>query len=555
MVPERFNRMLLLLYMLLASLVISTIVLCLVPPVSRDALIHHLTIPKLYLQMGEIFEIPSLGFSYYPMNLDLLYMIPLAFNNDIAPKYIHLTFALLTAWLIYTYLKEKLNRTYALLGSIFFLSIPVILKLSITVYVDLGLIFFTTASLLLLFRWIEKKYQMRYLIYSAICCGMAVGTKYNGLISLLLLSFFAPFLYSRSGGTKSSNLTALKYGSIFLLTAITIASPWFLRNYLWTSNPLYPLFESIFNPGSQQTATGGMDIFTLRRHFFNESLAQILLLPIRVFFEGQDHNPQYFDGKLNPFLLFLPFLAFFRQKMKPWVQREKKAMLAFCILFFLFALFQSGMRIRYISPIIPFLVILSMFGLQNITGFAEQNSKVSIKTAGHSLAFFLVISMLVYNGIYLIGQFRYVQPLQYISGTVSRETYIANYYPEYPLIQYINKQPRSTLKTLCLFLGDRGYYMDFPYTFEVPTTRHSPFTRLLAKSSTPETIQTTLLQNQYQQILLRNDLTTSWLNTLGENQRIIVSFFQNNLELMYSRNGYSLFRIKPVTHRHQQITQ
>ena len=57
-----------------------------VPPTSRDALTHHLAVPKLYLQHGGIYEIPWLEFSYYPMNLDLLYMIPLAFGNDIIPK-------------------------------------------------------------------------------------------------------------------------------------------------------------------------------------------------------------------------------------------------------------------------------------------------------------------------------------------------------------------------------------------------------------------------------------------------------------------------------------
>ncbi len=70
---------------LLAVIVISIVILAYVPPVSRDALTHHLAIPKLYLKHGGIYEIPSVKFSYYPMNLDLLYMIPLYFGNDIIP--------------------------------------------------------------------------------------------------------------------------------------------------------------------------------------------------------------------------------------------------------------------------------------------------------------------------------------------------------------------------------------------------------------------------------------------------------------------------------------
>ena len=79
---------------LLVSLIVSIIILSCVPPVSKDALIHHLAVPKLYLKHGGVYEIPFMVFSYYPMNLDLIYMIPLYFGNDIAPKFVHFLFPL-----------------------------------------------------------------------------------------------------------------------------------------------------------------------------------------------------------------------------------------------------------------------------------------------------------------------------------------------------------------------------------------------------------------------------------------------------------------------------
>ena len=77
-----------------------------VPPISRDALNHHLAIPKMYLLHGGMYEIPSMHYSYFPMNVDLLYLLPLYFKNEIAAKYIHFFFALLTAGLLYRYLKD-----------------------------------------------------------------------------------------------------------------------------------------------------------------------------------------------------------------------------------------------------------------------------------------------------------------------------------------------------------------------------------------------------------------------------------------------------------------
>jgi len=102
---------------LVLILIASVIILSWVPPVSRDALIHHLTVPKLYLKNGGIFEIPFMDFSYYPMNLDLLYLIPLYFGNDIIPKFIHFSFALLTACLVFCYLRRRINSIYAMIGS------------------------------------------------------------------------------------------------------------------------------------------------------------------------------------------------------------------------------------------------------------------------------------------------------------------------------------------------------------------------------------------------------------------------------------------------------
>ena len=240
--------------MLIAFLILvtCTLLLALVPPTSRDALTHHLFIPKLYIEHGGIYEISSIPFSYYPMNLDLLYMIPLYFGNDIIPKFIHYFFALLTAWLIYKYLKNRTNSNYATIGSLFFLSIPIIVKLSITVYVDLGLTFFTTASLLLIFAWLDSDYKLRYLIFAGIFCGLAVGTKYNGLISLFLLPLFVPVLYIRSkGGIDVSNSKSIGFSLIFFAAAILIASPWFIRNYVWTGNPIYPLHDSLIQKESQ----------------------------------------------------------------------------------------------------------------------------------------------------------------------------------------------------------------------------------------------------------------------------------------------------------------
>ena len=91
------------------------IIFNLTPPISRDALIHHLAVPKLWLKHGEFYEIPWAEYSYYPMYINLLYTVCLYFKNDIVPKFIHLAFGLGTGWLIYSYLKETGTHLHPLI--------------------------------------------------------------------------------------------------------------------------------------------------------------------------------------------------------------------------------------------------------------------------------------------------------------------------------------------------------------------------------------------------------------------------------------------------------
>ena len=194
-----------------------------------------------------------------------------------------------------------------------------------------------------------------------------MGTKYNALITTALLTLFVPIISARQG--KRSFFRPARHGLLFLLVALLVFSPWMARNYAWKQNPVYPLFDRVFNPlknkGSQnevgQTSyiRSGPGIFVIREGIYHEAWWEIALVPFRIFFEGEDGSPKHFDGKLNPFLLFFSVFAFWRMgEDEENLRKEKKVMLSFVSLFFAIAFFTSDLRIRYIAPIIPVLVVL-----------------------------------------------------------------------------------------------------------------------------------------------------------------------------------------------------
>jgi 4-amino-4-deoxy-L-arabinose transferase-like glycosyltransferase len=168
------------------------------------------------------------------MNVDLLYLVPLLFGNDLVPALIHLIFGLGTGALIYATLKNQAGKVWGILGLLLFASTPMVMRLSITAYVDLGMIFFTTAAVLSYLRWRDGRYEnARWLFLSAVCMGLAAGTKYNALISWLFLGGAVFFLYARDTGKQ---LQAIRWGVIFSLVALAVASPWFVKNLILKSD-------------------------------------------------------------------------------------------------------------------------------------------------------------------------------------------------------------------------------------------------------------------------------------------------------------------------------
>ncbi len=562
------------LLLLVSAVIGAIIVLSWVPPVSRDALTHHLAVPKLYLQQGGIYEIPAIPYSYYPMNLDLLYIVPLYFKNDIVPKFIHFAFGLLTAWLLFVYLRKRINTLWALGGVLFFLSLPLIVKLSISVYVDLGLVFFSTASTLSIFKWVESRFKLRFLILAAVCCGLALGTKYNGLIVLFILTLFIPLVFishstnrvketkrEMHGRRAQTQLKALGLGAIYCSIALLVFSPWMIRNYIWKANPVYPLFDRFFNAprtvevekseGNGRVNAGDQSSniiragstrwgpLAIRKIVYNESWWDIALVPVRIFFQGRDDDPRYFDGKLNPFLLLLPFFAFFQIKRDPaGIRIEKKFLLFFSILFILYTFLQKDMRIRYIAPTIVPLVILSTFGLCRLHGYLTRKWPRSTWRPAEIGVMVLATMIFFINAVYITHLFNQVDPFSYMSGRVERDTYITRHRPEYAVIQYANRHLPGDAKLLVLFMGNRRYYSDRDLTFGI-----NLFRNIVKNAESARAAKKDLQHRGFTHLLIRYDLFNQWTEKQfnDREKRVLQTFFTGDAEPIFSKNGYGLF--------------
>ena len=518
---------------LLAAWTVCLILLAAVPPVSRDALTHHLLVPRLYLEHGGIYEIPHIPFSYYPMNLDLLYLVPLALGSDIGAKYVHMAFGFLTAAWIAVHLRRRLGPGWGLPGALLFLTLPVVVKLSITAYVDLGLVFFSTAALLALVRWLESGHRARHLIAAGIWCGLAMGTKPNGMVVFVLLGLAAAFM----GNRRWPLVKTAGWALAFALAALIVFSPWMVRNLHWNVSPIYPLQLPRW-PLAQDQASDeaeprpvGINHFIYRHLAFGESGWRIAAVPLRVFFEGRDDDPQYFDGRLNPYLLIFPLAALWPGRRRdPVHDRELYLLAGFSFCYLMIAFFGTDMRIRYLAPIYGPLTILGVYGIARLArGWRDAAAPAWRRLAVGGL----VTLLLVLNAVYLSGLFQRVRPLDYLSGRLDRDAYLARHLAEYPVLQYANANLAPEARILALYLGNRLYY----------SRRHTVdgigiFARAMQAAGGAEDVCRRLRQAGFTHLIVRHDLFAKWVeNNCDEACRQRLGDFARQYLKPLHRNG------------------
>jgi hypothetical protein len=516
---------------LLLAIFLVEAVLGLLPPTSRDELTHHLAIPKLYAKAGRVIEVPMAPYSYYPMLVDMLFTPWVYWGLDFVPKWIHALFGGLTGLLLYAYLARRMSALYGLLGWFFFQSTPVILRLSHWGYVDLGITFYTTASLLCLLRWCEEREAPSWLALSALSLGFALATKPNGLVAALLIALLF-ILALVKPPRKKLPVICREIVCVATLTLLPFL-PWLIKNWWQTGNPLFPFFGGLFAATSAGGQAGvgfaGIGIFAKRELLFGESVWQIAALPLRLFFFGQDDNPQYFDGVLTPILiLFLPWA--FQGK---WLE-DKQWLASFALLLLLYGIFLVDMRIRYILAIVPLLAILLVFAVFNIY----------LRIKRPAILFAGLLGFAVWHGAYLWKYVAAAHPFGYLSGEVSRTEYLTRALPDYAAFDYINRETPAAAKIYLLFVGRRAYYCEREY-FHDGGDLPGFLTGAIRAAKNAEQIEQSLRQNQITHLMAREDLLARFLsnNLTPDQARLWNEFAGRALKLGFRERGYAVYQL------------
>jgi hypothetical protein len=190
-------------------------------------------------------------------------------------------------------------------------------------------------------------------------------------------------------------------------------------------------------------------------------------------------------------------------------------------------------------------VILSVFGLKKLSDIVSKFGSTIHQKLGGAVIFLIILFSLWPNARYIFTQYKYVKPFDYLNGTLSRDKYIEKFRKEYPVMRYINENLPQDARILFFYLGNRGYYCDREYVFDMQKGI-SMLWEVVKKSNSPEEVFTELKNRRITHLLIRYDIFDRWVkNDFKDRERTIVGqFFKKYVKSLYFKSGYGVYSLE-----------
>ncbi|MBN1899760.1 glycosyltransferase family 39 protein [Candidatus Sumerlaeota bacterium] len=377
--PDRFREIRginLLAVVILCLLLVYALYYAMAPPFSWDAQVYHLLIPKIYWLEKGFTSIPLNAYSNMPHNQELLYLAAMLLGDDVVSKLVHFLMAFILSLSMYAFARRYFNTRTGLLAPLLFLCNPAVYAQLGIAYIDVGLALFCFWMMVCLVEYFRSG-KTGYIIGMGIFCGMAMGSKYTMIYAFTsgtILLLFSPYILLRGddfSGAKSGIdriiRKQIRAFGIFFATSIILLIPWWIKNYLFTGNPVYPMMFSVFG-GREWSAQQSAWLIDWQRSIgMGRSLIDYILLLVRIFLPGEKlYGYRGFAGNLYPWILItLPF---------GFMVRENRGIIRIFLLFFALFFIQWSMgsqQIRFLIPALVFPALVAGAGIDRLSRIRE----------------------------------------------------------------------------------------------------------------------------------------------------------------------------------------
>lgn len=490
------------------------------PEVRYDALAAHLPIAREFARVGAIVEMRQNAASYFQLNGDLLFAMGMTLvPGEAVPKLLHFLAGATACFLTYDLGARLWNARVGLAGAAVAAGTPLVWWVGGAAYTDLWVVLFAVGLAAALERYARRPGPGRALLVGLLA-GAALGVKVTA--SAVVLPGVAAFLLmarrTRADRSLWPDLLALAVG------LAATGAYWYLRAWLLTGNPVFPLFNEVFK--SPLAGPGG-GLPALPVQGTGRSPVDLLLIPWRVTrFPGRFVE----DGTLGiVYLILLPatLLAVARRQVPRWLAGVLGAS---GLIWFV-----TAQYLRFLLPVLPLAALVGAAGL-----FAEPRRG----PGALSSALVLTVGLALGAGAWIAPALSYF-PWQVAARRLSRTAYLEQRVAGFNVADYA----RRALPASARIYGageDKAYYYD---RFFVPLSWYGRlFGRdlrdaVLAAESGQE-VRTVLTRAGFTHLVVypQYPLIVRWRRPGGWLAR--EAFGEDGPRLEYADGGYYLFDLR-----------
>ena len=408
------------------------------PPWDYDGLMYHLVGPRAFLNAGRLYPVPESFFLNGPLTGEMLFTLGMAFGDDVFPKLLHFTWGLLLVAATYAAGRRWVGGRGGWLSAVVLLSVPALPVWAAFAYIDVTWSVFEFLALMAAVIWWSSR-SPRWLVFSGLMAGLAMGTKYLGMMGFGVIGLFIAGASLLRGGWKSFLTSSLTFG----MPAIVVACPWYVKNAIWLGNPVFPLFF-----GARGWSAGHLEMYSAFLSSFGvgRSALDYLLLPWNVYAQhaafGATMNRIDVPGLLFPALILYPFL-----------KKDRIISILLGLTAVRGAAWAVGsQQIRFLLPAYPALAVATAYVADRWNpGF---RSRIPWALLLPSLAAAFLVITAFYQSIVVFVQIR---PLPVIVGAESRRGFLERSVGDFGAVMFAQEAlpPGSRV----LMIGDaRSYY-------------------------------------------------------------------------------------------------
>lgn len=501
------------------------------PPTAKDTLLYHFALPKAWIAAGQAIEVPYNIAGYYPLGVEMHAVWAMLLGSPLGVRAAEAAagatlflFGPLLVVTVYGWARERgADRAWAAVAALVIAWIPTAYDVAASAYVDLALAAYTVLAVRAFGRWWAIG-RTRHLVGVAAGIGGALSIKLSAaflLLPLALLGLLHALGAGRGDREATRPGTALTAAGVLgaLGVGVTIAAPWYIRNWIRTGSPLFPFYLEIW-----PAQAPGWDVERSRLYGTLFSLygdvrspLDYLWSPLRLAVAAQPDQPAYYDGVLGIVFVFaLPLLgwALWRRRLDV----ELRLALVISAGLFVFWLF-SSQQLRYLLPAAPGMAVaiaVAGQGLDRSMGRALR----ALVLAAAALGLPVVVAWLLT-----------LDPTRVVLGGEPRESFLARRLDYYPYYQVVNHDLPRSAKVWLIDMRRDTYHLDRPafsdFIFEDYT-----LTRYVQSAASVEEIRGRVRADGITHLLVRHDILLDYERSPIVDERRSHSENAAKLELM-----------------------